>query len=275
MKANVLNFLESVLGTYGTDALAKAVERDPSLEVVLIPRTCLGWIQKKHNYNGNIPGCSNNLTFAKSDNGYTGSVTLDNSIYMFTNVEDIHVASALGVALGITLDGIKPRSTMLVKLGKSIDSLVEANLSKAIKPKIGVDAAGIGPAKAAAPVKPKGPIPPTESQAPSNKVDPAGPSSEAIPTPGLKLQPNGKIAGKAKPSLPRKSRTLTLPALKSECSMCGTNFFKSDRFKLCLCFADLENRMKCSTYNDGIVLEFKKNVNDEEYLTLRKELLGE
>jgi predicted GNAT family acetyltransferase len=130
---NLKSFLQAIVGTDGSKALICASERSPEIEAVLIPRTIVAWLNLPGNmqYENTVPGIENSyLKFAKSEDGYTGSITIDNSVYEFQNVSLTHFASAMSVAVGVDVSGCKCdlRDSDLVRLGKSIDILAKSNL---------------------------------------------------------------------------------------------------------------------------------------------------
>jgi hypothetical protein len=126
-------FMAAALGTDGAQALRKAAEREPQLDQILIPRAIVGWLSftAAHEYEGPIPGIENSyVQFQKSDSGFSGSITLNEGVYSFEQASIYHLAASIAMALGVetgTLDA-DVRDTVLVKLGKSIDTLAKAQV---------------------------------------------------------------------------------------------------------------------------------------------------
>lgn len=126
------SFLKSVLGDDGAEALRKANVRVPSLGAVLAPRTIISWLSTavRVDYEGEIPGLENSyVNLQKSDDGYTGEMTVGDQVVSFDNSDVLHVAATIAVALGVD-DAVDPsvKNTDISKLGKSIDLLVKARV---------------------------------------------------------------------------------------------------------------------------------------------------
>jgi GNAT superfamily N-acetyltransferase len=127
------DFLIATLGMEGAKALLKAVEREPSLAGVLMPRAILGWLTftAENEYEGSIPGLDNSyVEFQKSEEGFSGSISLDSGIYSFERASLYHLAASMAMALGLEPNGVdsRIRDTVLVKLGESIDTLAKAQV---------------------------------------------------------------------------------------------------------------------------------------------------
>lgn len=130
---SAIGFLKSVLGDDGATALAKASKRVPSLGSVLVPRAIMSWLSTaiRISYEGEIPGLDNSyIALQKSDDGFSGALTIGDSVHTFEGSDTLHVAAAIGVALGIDDSGIDPllKNTDLTKIGQSIDLLVKARV---------------------------------------------------------------------------------------------------------------------------------------------------
>ncbi len=133
-------FLAATLGQDGAKALRKAVEREPQLAGILIPRTIVGWLNHttETDYEGQIPGIENSyVQFQKSDDGtFKGAIGLEQGVYPFENSSLYHLAAGIATALGLEPSTVDPqiRDAVLVKLGKSIDTLAKARvLMKSLK----------------------------------------------------------------------------------------------------------------------------------------------
>lgn len=126
-------FLAAALSLDGAKALRKAVEREPALAEVLIPRTIIGWLNftTEHEYEGEIPGIENSyVQFNKSENGFSGTISLEDGAYSFKDASIYHLAASIATAMGIQPGEVDPglRDQVLVKLGKSIDTLTKAQV---------------------------------------------------------------------------------------------------------------------------------------------------
>lgn len=127
-------FISEVLGDEGSKALQKAAARSNELGNALLPRTILAWlgISARGDYEGDVPGVENTyLRFSKSEDKYTGSVSVGEDLYSFDQVSVFHLASAIAVALGADHERIPAnlKHMDLVSLGKNIDTLVKARIA--------------------------------------------------------------------------------------------------------------------------------------------------
>lgn len=128
-----LKFLSAALGQDGAKALRKAVEREPALAEVLIPRTIVSWLNftTEHEYEGPIPGVENSyVQFQKSEKGFDGTISLEEGAYSFESASVYHLAAGIATALDLKPSDMDPdvRDQVLVKLGKSIDTLAKAQV---------------------------------------------------------------------------------------------------------------------------------------------------
>lgn len=126
-------FLEAVLGSDGARALMKAVDREPALAGVLIPRAILSWLDftTEHEYEGPIPSLENSyVQFQKSEEGFNGTISLEEGAYSFEHASVYHLAASIATALELEPSDMDPdvRDQVLVKLGKSIDTLTKAQV---------------------------------------------------------------------------------------------------------------------------------------------------
>ncbi len=134
MDVHRYSFLAGVLGPDGATALAKAVERQAVLVPVIVPRTILAWLRLQDPvYEGQLPGVGDSyLAFSKSEDAagtYTGTIAVGAQAYGFEGATALHLASAIGVALGVDADAVDPRRLRdldVQRLGKSIDLLARA-----------------------------------------------------------------------------------------------------------------------------------------------------
>lgn len=134
MDPKKMQFMRAVLGRDGAEALSKAVTRTQELEHVLLPRTILAWLEvaSRWDYEGEVPGVENTyLSFRKDEDGYTGSIKLDDGDYVFARASLAHVAASIAVALGADHERIAKsvRDIDLARIGKSIDLLAKAKVA--------------------------------------------------------------------------------------------------------------------------------------------------
>lgn len=133
MSALGQQFLSAALGIEGAKALQKAVEREPALAGVLLPRAILGWLNftAENEYEGGIPGIENSyVQFAKSEDGFSGSISLADGVYSFEHASMYHLAAGVAMAIGVEPQSLdtRIRDAVLVKLGESIDTLAKAQV---------------------------------------------------------------------------------------------------------------------------------------------------
>lgn len=135
----ISSFLEAILGTSGAQALQKAVQKNPGLETVLIPRTLVSWLNlvARDGFEGTVPGSPNSYCrLQKSETGYSGAVTIGDFVHSFDANTVLHVAAALSVSMGARELPTDVSPDQLQRLGKSLDLLVKA---KAISEALGDD----------------------------------------------------------------------------------------------------------------------------------------
>ena len=128
MEKSAFDFLTAVLGIEGAKALARTAHKEPQLATLFVPRAALSWVNHQKAYEGSIPGIENSyIKFAKTESGFHGIVTLPETNYEFSNATAEHLAAAMSITLGANISSARVvRDVTLVKLGKSIDVLVEA-----------------------------------------------------------------------------------------------------------------------------------------------------
>jgi hypothetical protein len=250
MDKPIKDFLVGALGTEGAKALKKAAQREPILSEVLIPRAILGWLSfsAENQYEGSIPGQPNSyVSFSKSDSGYSGSITIKDGVYSFQESSVYQLAATIALSLGLEPESLDSdiRDAVLVKLGKSIDTLCKAQvligeMKKKSSQLIKVDLPGTT-------AKPQKQLAPIEAEPP-------------------KKQPANAAA--IKPKIP------PLAVAKAEaakpCKMCGKSQFKENKYSGCLCLKDLAKSIHTTTYSDGYVLTFSPDVDQDSVRVLIK-----
>ena len=128
-----LDFLTNVLGAEGAKALARAAAREPTLADLLVPRAAFAWVQNTTSFQGHLPGTETVLEFRKSEAGLTGHLDLNGMDFEFTDQTPEHLAAVISVAVGVTNVSKAPRDSTLVKLGKSVDTLVKVQSERLAK----------------------------------------------------------------------------------------------------------------------------------------------
>lgn len=287
-------FLIKTLGNDGACALSKAVEREPELASIIVPRAVLAWIgQQGLNYEGGLPGHENSyLTFSKSDGVYSGVIALEQGPYHFDGATVYHLAASITMSLGVdgSIDsGV--RDVVLAKLGKSIDTLVKAqsittDLKKAEKPLSSHGDYSIE--KSALEDKPyrvvhkngkvvqKGISNYRDATAiaewhKKNGLEKAseapGPAHAATAQEG----PLAPIPPQKQPKQSKRSPALSVSKSEAhaECPVCGGYQYQTGRFVGCMCIRDLKKSVTSTAYSDGYVLEFNE-LDDESIRTIVK-----
>jgi hypothetical protein len=165
MDSRQFEFLKAVLGENGAVALQKATNRSELLEKAILPRTILAWLSviSRGAFDGALPGTEESLNFKKSENTFTGQISIQKDVFTFDNASLFDLGAAVAVSLGVDLQpNLKAlKSTDLINLGKSIDTLVKAHLAEELvkkQAKIGL------PGQTAKPQEPQAPAAPTPTQ---------------------------------------------------------------------------------------------------------------
>lgn len=250
MSTPATEFLKHVLGEDGQKAFEKANARLPTIEAALAPRTIISWLGTsiRMKYEGEIPGLENSyIAIQKSEEGFSGALTVGEHVHQFENEDLLHVAAAVAISLGLGDLQIDPavKSTDISKLGKSIDMLVKARLVtrsvfEQLKKPLAKDEL---PGKAAAPRKPK------EPEAPEAPV-PVAPSTNKT----------------TKPPMAKAAKELVVKKNEADhvCVDCGLKQFRRDRFVGCMCFRALAKSVTTKVQPDAYVLSLPRATWDEE-----------
>jgi hypothetical protein len=133
MNKSALDFLTQTLGFDGATALSRAADKEPSLGELLVPRTAYAWVQATQSFSGRVPGSESTVEFKKSEVGFSGFLVLDGNKHEFDAASPEYMAALLSVAVGIESTSTEPRDVTLVKLGKSIDTLVGVQQNRIFK----------------------------------------------------------------------------------------------------------------------------------------------
>ena len=258
MSFNRAQFLIEVLGADAARALAKAASRSEHLAQMIVPRTILAMLDAIPAFTGTVPGfddCS--FTYAKSEKGFTGNVTVGEDFYKFENANIFHVAGALATAMSLdTLMFTTGRNSELQRLGKSIDLMAKTHLVVERIERIelhGDDedkdedededdlekkAMGEGAGKNAGPVAPAAPVAPTANASPASTEQklPKAPASAQLP----------------KPPKPVTSSTvkLTRSELSRPCPVCAGRQVNDGKFTGCMCFRALAKSVDCIDHGE-------------------------
>lgn len=240
-----ITFLSDIFGEDAAKSLEMAGERSARLGDAIVPRAILAWIKSSDQFEGPIPGAGNNMSFQKSEDGYSGYIEMDQEIYTFERSSVFHLTACVAVSLGLPQPlskGIKDLD--IEKVGRSIDILAKARLlsKKLKKGALGATKpAATGPGPAAAPQSPKAPVPPQPT---------------APPTLQQRTSSNKIPSGVPKP-VPSYTVKITKAEAEKDCPFCGGQQFEGSAFAGCLCFSDLaKSSNSISLANGGYALEF-------------------
>lgn len=237
------DFLQAVLGIEGSSALLKATEKIPILETILVPRTIISWLTSaiRIQYEGEMPGIDDSyivLNKSEKPDTYSGAMTIGEVVYTFESEPLLHVAAALGVALGVGDKQVDPllKGQDLSNLGKTIDLLVKAKLiTKTLKNGIQIDKEEL-PGQAAKPLEPEKPV-------------------SALPQTKQSMPPRKAL---------KKELKITKEELSKTCKECGKPHFNNSKFIGCFCFKDLAKSASLIPHNDEFVLKLLGSDWDEE-----------
>lgn len=262
-----LRFLTCILGEDGSVALKKAAERSTELNDILLPRTIWAWLNTlPAGYQGSLPGSEGvAVNFAKSENGYTGSVDIGEARYNFEDASLFHVTASVALALGVPNVGVSQlRDRSLEKVGRSIDVLAKSrSLNEFLRKRRMMELEKVdeqaGPA-----AKPKEPIAPEAPRASQPEM-----AQTKAKTPRMKV---------AKPAAPKAVAT-TVKLSRSEashpCSVCGQPQFRGESFRGCSCLADLAKSAKVIAFEpEGVIVELPKADWDPEAVATLYETVG-
>lgn len=238
-----MNFLKHILGEIGAKAIDRVSESAPLLRPVIIPRAVLAWveIQGKLGYDGEIPGVENSyLSLKKTQEEYTGAITIGPHLYVFEKSDLLNVAASLGVALNLDVGQLDERLKRkdLTNFGKSIDLLVKSEVIKKLKKLKKEDISG-GPAPHQEAIKPsKGDLPriPNRIQSPSQQ------KPNVTPPQGVKVKIDKAEAEK-------------------KCDDCGKKLIKDDKFDGCDCLQAEASNVEIKKTEDGYVLHFSPKMD--------------
>ncbi len=280
MEDRKLKFLQAVLGTDGGQALAKAASRSLVLEQVLVPRAVLAWVSGIQSlsagisidYEGEIPGLPETyLSFQKSVSGFSGSVSVDEELFQFSEASVFQLASSVAIAVGCGVpDADEIRDLDLQRIGKSIDLLAKTHLvskeiekAKSQKEDEKEDLEKVVPSghgSVAAPKSHSEPIPPTATAPPT----PAKATKTRIP----------KGAKGAKP-VPSYTVKLSQSEARRSCSVCGAPQFIAGNFEGCLCMRELAKSAEVISYgHPWITLELDGKEWDQDAVETLLEIVG-
>lgn len=280
MDSKTFSFLKATLGTDGATAMRRAVGRDPRLEYYLIPRTLLGWVMSKSQYEGSLPGVNTvYVSFNKSESGYSGHLGVStNPVVPFQHSDEFSLVAELATSMGFQTGSFEGTDKMLSMLGKSVDALLKARAATRALAKTGV-AAIDKPGQTHQATQPDGPgiaVKPTAVQGAKNPNQPVK----------LDVEPDTHISDKLGANIPKPKGTLPKPAgtvkpttvkmgkseLTKKCKTCAGTMFKSEKFVGCMCWRDLAKHSTTTVYGDGVVVEFKKSADPQVVRALYHEL---
>lgn len=132
------SFLQAILGNDGLKTIKNTIDHFPSITNVIIPRSIVSWVStaSQVSYDGIIPGINNsNISLAKNGGNFDGSISMGDGVYNFDNESVLHIAAALGIALGVKDCKVDPmlKGQDLSKLGKSLDLLIKSQFVKGLE----------------------------------------------------------------------------------------------------------------------------------------------
>lgn len=240
-------FLKAVLGNDGAAAMRRAVAKDPRLEYYLVPRTILGWVLNKAEFEGQVPGTEVYVQFQKSEKTYSGSIGARTEPVRPFEGDIFQTVAEIATGMGFEAGSFEGTDRMLATLGKSVDALIQARgLTRQL-----VKAEAPGPAHLpdSARGAPQAPLAPTKQ--PKTRLPMRGKGKVAAPT--LKVEKGD---------------------LKKSCAACGISHFKNGKFSGCMCWRDLAKHATTTIYSDGAVVEFSKSADPKMVQTLLREFNG-
>ncbi|WNM70337.1 hypothetical protein [Myxococcus phage Mx1] len=297
------DFLKSVLGEDGAEALQKATRRAPMLSDVLVPRTIVSWLTTaiRVGYSGPVPGIADSrIELKKSGAGVTGLLKMSGNTYPFENEDALAVAATLAVVLDVDANGISPdlQPQTVAKLGKSIDLLVTArivaetsDLKKFVLNPMVMSVHGGYYVRHNPGMK----IPYTVHDSGGKVVQEGVPTLKAAQNianwhanksvaktelPGKAAaargpkEPEGPAAPVKQPSMPKPARppmqkshpelVVKSEDMTKQCPSCGFKQFRGNSFTGCVCFRALAKSVSSRPVADGYVLRFGRSQWDDD-----------
>jgi hypothetical protein len=224
--------------------MRRAVAKDPRLEYYLVPRTILGWVLTKSQYEGQVPGTDVYVNFRKSEDGYAGSVGNRQIPVQSFDGDVFKCVAEIAVSMGFDTGSFEGTDRMLITLGKSVDALISARGYARELQKGDVERPG-------------------QTHQPTQQQGPEEPE-----------KPISKQPSMAKPRLPKVPGMLKIEKkdLAKSCGTCGIGHFKNGKFNGCMCWRDLAKHATTTMYSDGAVVEFSKGADYASIQALMKEL---
>lgn len=243
MDKPTFTFLKAVLGNDGATAMRRAVAKDPRLEYYLVPRTLLGWVLGKSEYEGQVPGTDVYVEFRKSEKTYSGNIGAGSAPVKQFDGDVFHTVAEIATKMGFETGTFEGTDSMLAKLGKSVDALIEARgLTRELQ---------------------KG-----ATELPGTTAKPREQQGPQEPEKPIATQPTMQ-----KPKLPKVKGMLKIEKkdLQKSCQSCGIGHFKNNKFQGCLCWRDLAKHSTTTVYSDGAIVEFSKTADSQMVHALLRE----
>lgn len=232
-------FLKTVLGAPGAEALAKVASKNPVIENVILPQTVTAWLNGLDSYEGAIPGTENTyLKFVKTSGGFAGFVTIQDQMYHFSKASPQHLAASVVVSLNTDrVDLPEIKKSELNKLNKSVELLVKAQRELSTLNKKG----------AAAPQPP-------------DALTPAKPPEAPLAPGQVPEDPNKKRKKAGLPELPKAPKLapikLALSEILSVCPECGTKQFGGGELRGCFCIRELVKNAEIDYGAEAVTIKF-------------------
>jgi hypothetical protein len=268
------SFLKGALGEHGYTAINNAIAQAPEIKDAVPAQAILSWVESaaRVSYEGNVPGTAHVVSFAKSEDGFVCSFdsgkgksgSTKDIATLLARVLEFAPASAPSAAIN------KSQTEQLVK---TIDLLVKMNLVKAfgIKPH-GEAAPPASPmsqtgAKQPTPAQPKQPktkIPKMGSGATATKTSTIAQNRTQTPmAAGMSGQKAAGTKQKQTAGKTPKVSALAQSETQKPCPSCGNHAFTSSRFVGCPCFGELAKSTYSKAVQDGFVVFFNFQWDEE------------
>lgn len=249
------------------------MDQSPHLGPALLPRVILSWVRVagRGTYTGEIPGIiGSNLSFCKSEAGFSGSIGINDQNYTFRDVGTSHLAASIAVSLGVDQAIGDIRDMDLARLGKSVDLLVKANAVRQMRGEAGGKPIHGQTAK---PIKPDPQIEPalTQEAAPTEEKPelPAGTVSAAKPATPIRPIKSPRVG---LPGVPRRSLKVTKSQAATLCELCEIPQFMGAEFVGCQCFRPLAKSVTVTETDGGYNIRLAADWDRESVLSLMESL---
>ena len=250
------SFMDAVLGSDASNALAKAAQRSATIANIIGPRTIVGWsnLASRWSYDGTVPGLEDSvLRFEKTENGLTGIMSIGDVQLDFEDAQPENLSAMLCVGLKCSPDLSKSEGATVKamgQLGETVDLMIKVRAVTLLKtePKCNCKKCTEAKCKCHCHDVEKTELP-SKMAAPKPPDEPVGAMAPVATTPrrtAIKKPVAGMI----------KSLDLNDRHMGTKCSVCDSTSFRDGEFRACFCLRELAPFVKSEYIDNGVRLTF-------------------